>query len=94
MLWLVLRNRQLGGFKFRRQTPIGSYIVDFVCVEQRLVIEIDGSQHDERRGYDLRRTEALEAEGYRVVRFWNDEVLNSLEGVSEAILLELEGPSP
>ena len=92
-LWSVLRNRQLGGYKFRRQTPIDQYIVDFVCVEQRLVIEVDGGQHDEQSRSDARRTASLEAQGYRVLRFWNNEVLTGLESVADAILLELErGP--
>ena len=102
-LWSVLRNRQLGGHKFRRQTPIGGHIVDFVCIEKRLVIEVDGGQHDQRSSYDSQRTALLESQGYRVLRFWNNEVLTALESVADAILMELErgsswerpeGPSP
>ena len=94
-LWSVLRNRQLGGYKFRRQTPIGRHIVDFVCVDQQLVIEVDGGQHQEQRRSDDRRTRLLELQGYRVLRFWNNEVLTELEAVADVILTELErGPSP
>ena len=88
-LWRILRNRQLGGHKFRRQAPIGPFIVDFVCIERRLVIEVDGSQHQEQIDYDEDRTRFIESEGYRVLRFWNNEVLTELESVAEAILIEL-----
>ena len=96
ILWGALRNRQLGGYKFRRQTPIGRYIVDFVCKERRLIVEMDGSQHLEEGVYDRVRTEFLESLGYRVLRIWNYEALSDLESVADAILLELErgGPSP
>ena len=96
-LWQVLRNRQLGGRKFRRQTPIGPYIVDFVCMEQRLIVEVDGSQHQQHAEYDNERTRFLNAEGYQVKRFWNNEVLTDIESVADAILLaiaEAEGSSP
>ena len=94
-LWDILRNRQLGGHKFRRQTPIGHYIVDFVCMEQQLVVEVDGGQHQEQTRYDDQRTQILESQGYRVLRFWNNEVLAELEAVADAILSELgQGPSP
>ena len=94
-LWSVLRNRQLGGYKFRRQTPIVRHIVDFVCMEQRLVIEVDGGQHQEQSRYDNERTALLESEGYRVLRFWNNELLTGLESVADVILVELrKEPSP
>lgn len=86
----MLRNRQLDGHKFRRQTPIAHYIVDFVCVEQRLIIEVDGGQHQDRANDDDERTRILEAEGYRVLRFWNNEVLTDLEATATAILIEIE----
>ncbi len=86
----MLRNRQLDGHKFRRQTPIAQYIVDFVCVEQRLIIEVDGGQHQDRANDDDERTRILEAEGYRVLRFWNNEVLTDLEATATAILIEIE----
>nr|WP_216325001.1 endonuclease domain-containing protein [Deinococcus aestuarii] len=90
MLWRVLRNRFLT-FKFRRQQPVGPYIVDFVCYEAHLVIELDGSQHAEEgaRAYDLVRTQFLEAGGFKVLRFWNNEVHSNLEGVVQVIQTHL-----
>ena len=86
-LWMKLRNRQLEGVKFRRQPPIGSYIVDFASFQRRLIIEIDGGQHNEDRtkGRDEERTIRLEERGYRIIRFWNNEVLTNPEGVLEKI---------
>ena len=86
-LWMKLRNRQLEGVKFRRQQPIGSYIVDFASFERSLIIEIDGGQHNEDRtkGRDEERTIRLEERGYRIIRFWNNEVLTNPEGVLEKI---------
>src|SRR5690348_4198882 len=92
-LWSRLRASQLGA-KFRRQHPIGGYIADFCCIEQRLIVELDGGQHFEQRGYDLRRSQALEALGFRVLRFWNDDVLLRTDGVANAILLALKQPPP
>jgi len=89
-LWAVVRNRQLGGFKFRRQVPIDRYFADFACLEARLVVEIDGSQHQDRAAYDAARTEVLEACGWRVVRFDNYDVLTNPVGVGDPILRELE----
>jgi very-short-patch-repair endonuclease len=88
-LWSHIRNRQLEGWKFRRQLPVGKYIVDFACPELRLIIEIDGGQHDEQIHYDLGRTRFLQSKGYRVFRFWNNEVLGNIEGVLEALTLAL-----
>lgn len=93
-LWRELRNRQLQQFKFRRQHPIAGYIVDFVCLEKQLVIEVDGAQHAEHRAYDAARTAALGKAGYRVVRFWDNEVLLNTDGVMEAIYVALGCPSP
>ncbi|HJQ61386.1 MAG TPA: endonuclease domain-containing protein [Burkholderiales bacterium] len=96
-LWHLLRNRNLKGFKFRRQHPIGTYIADFVCLEQQLVIELDGSQHAERTQYDSRRTEVLEAAGFRVIRFWDNDVLTHMESVMQSIYSALSvspHPSP
>ena len=90
-LWQQLRDRRLLGVKFRRQVPIGHYIVDFVCKERRLVVEIDGSQHHEEQGYDEHRTAFLEQQGYRVVRYWNNEVLAQGEAVLEDLIRVLEG---
>jgi very-short-patch-repair endonuclease len=86
-LWQRLRNRQLKGAKFRRQHPIGPYIADFFCLEARLVIELDGSQHGEDAEHraDQRRTELLTRDGYTVLRFWNEEVLDNIDGVLESI---------
>ena len=90
-LWQKLRNRQLNGFKFRRQHPIGPYIVDFFCLDARLAIELDGSQHGDERAVedDERRTAYLNDQGYRVLRFWNQEVIDNLDGVLEAITQHL-----
>ena len=94
-LWRYLRNKQLAGFKFRRQHKIGVYIVDFVCPEKRLIVELDGGQHLEQFDYDLKRTGFLERKGYQVIRFWNNEVINELEMVLEEIIRKLESlPSP
>lgn len=83
MLWKILRNRQFKNLKFRRQFPIGEYIVDFVCEEKRIVIELDGGQHNEFENIikDNERTKFIESEGYKVIRFWNNDILNNLEGV-------------
>ena len=91
-LWQRLRHNQLGA-KFRRQHPFGNYILDFVCVERGLVIEIDGGQHALDMVYDQLRTKNLEAAGYAVLRFWNNEVLNETDAVIEAIWQWLN-PSP
>lgn len=90
VLWRHLRLKQLGGHRFRRQHPIGNYIVDFFCFEKGLVIEIDGGHHSERQEYDQVRTMWLESCGYRVLRFWNNEVMRDIEAVKSAILMELE----
>jgi len=80
-LWSYLRLGQLDGFKFRRQFPIGDFIVDFCCRERKLIVEVDGGQHDLERAKDLKREQLLGAQGYRVLRFWNNEVLNGTESV-------------
>jgi len=87
-LWLCLRGNQLG-VKFRRQHPIGSFITDFCCVERHLVIEVDGGQHSEREDYDANRTKYLASRGYRVIRFWDDAVLTSIDAVVERIRISL-----
>ena len=79
-MWYLLRRGQFGGLKFRRQVPIGPYIIDFACLSERLVIELDGGQHDANAEEDARRTAWLEAQGYRVLRFWNNEVFENLDG--------------
>jgi len=95
LLWRHLRGRRLAGYKFRRQVVIEPYIVDFVCFEAQLIIEADGGQHAEQRRYDAERSARLEAMGYRVVRFWNHEILTETQVVLESILREVsEGPTP
>ena len=94
-LWPILRNRQFAHAKFKRQAPIGHYIVDFVSLAFRLVIELDGGQHNEdTRGYDNARTAWLESQGFRMLRFWNNEVSTNLDGVVQRISEELTGTSP
>ena len=90
-LWKVLRCRQVSGLKFRRQHPFGDYILDFVCLENNLVIEVDGGQHGEQAVYDENRTEKLQAAGFCVLRFWNNEVLKEIESVKEKIGLVVQG---
>jgi len=99
-LWYFLRDRRFKGAKFRRQVPVGPYVVDFLCVAASLVVEADGGQHSERMARDEERTKYLEGNGYRVVRFWNNDVMGNIEGVMEVIGRELDmrtltpGPSP
>lgn len=87
ILWRELRSRQLYGCKFRRQQPLGEFFVDFVCLEKRLVIELDGGQHNEpeQANYDADRTHWLTENGFHVLRFWDHEVLKELDAVKEAI---------
>jgi len=86
-LWKVLRNHNLDGRKFRRQHPIGPYIVDFYCHEARLVVELDGRSHDAQMDYDAARTAWLESQGYRVIRFANAQVMKDIVSVVERIRL-------
>ena len=86
MLWRHLRLRQLGGCKFRRQQPIGKYIVDFVCFEKRLIVEVDGGQHSGNINYDSERDAWLEKQGFSVLRFWDNQVLKEMEAVEEVIM--------
>jgi very-short-patch-repair endonuclease len=92
-LWSILRNRQLYSAKFRRQQPIGPFIADFACQESRLIIEADGGQHA-GSAVDARRTQFLESKGYRVLRFWNNDILNNLDGVAQVIASALSTPHP
>ena len=94
MLWQSLRNNQLAGCKFRRQHEIGKYAADFVCIEKKLIIEVDGGQHAVREEYDKERTDFLNKEGYAVVRFWNTEVLLETEAVLEKIYSLLRPLTP
>jgi very-short-patch-repair endonuclease len=93
-LWYFLRARRLKGFKFRRQHLIYPYIVDFVCIEKKLIIELDGGQHAENFSYDEKRSLFLKSKGYRVIRFWNTEVFTETEGVLMLILRALQDKSP
>lgn len=86
ILWQKLRNRQLNGFKFRRQFILEPYIVDFICLDAKLIIEIDGSQHLEQQDYDSQRTLFLNSLGYTVNRYWNNDVINNTEAILEDIL--------
>ena len=91
-IWNLLRAKRFYGYKFKRQVLVGEYIVDFICPEKNLVIEIDGGQHNEdcNKNYDLKRTCYLENNGYTVLRFWNNDVNNNIEGVCEVIKNYLE----
>jgi very-short-patch-repair endonuclease len=92
-LWYHLRAHRFMGLKFKRQKPVGRYIADFVCWEQRLIIELDGGQHAEQAEYDQERDAWLRSRGYTVLRFWNHDVMQQLEGVLEQIRCAV-GPSP
>jgi very-short-patch-repair endonuclease len=92
-LWKCLRSRQFEHLKFRRQYPIGNYIVDFICVEKNLIVELDGGQHCENKK-DAMRDAWLKSQGYRLLRFWNNEVLENLEGVLQTILQAATNPHP
>ena len=89
-LWSRLRSHRLGQVHFRNQHAIGEYVVDFCSPGRKLIIELDGSQHLDQEEYDAERTAILESRGYRVLRFWNGEVMNDLEGVLSAIDMALE----
>jgi very-short-patch-repair endonuclease len=97
-LWYQLRRRQVEGFRFRRQVPLGPYIVDFACLSAKLIVELDGGQHgeDENIAKDAKRTAWLNGQGFRVLRFWNLDVLQAMEGVWDAIAAALaeSGGSP
>jgi len=94
LLWGRLRRRQLNGYRFRRQHPIGPYIADFACVSERLIIELDGGQHAEPHTADERRDLFLRQQGYRVMRFWNHEVSGDCFGVLQRVYEALTDPPP
>jgi very-short-patch-repair endonuclease len=99
LLWRKLRFWQVDGLKFRRQQPLGPYIVDFVCLEKRLVIEVDGGQHAENANYDTERDAWLRAQDFVVLRFWNNDVLKNIDSVVEQVIKTLKStpylnPSP
>src|ERR1039457_379324 len=89
VLWRALRGKQLNSHLFRRQHPIGRYIADFACIEQKIVIELDGGQHQEQLAYDEQRTASLQMHGWQVLSFWNNDVLNNLDGVLTTIAEKL-----
>jgi len=89
LLWYHIRNKRFQGFKFRRQLPIGNYIVDFVCESVKVIIELDGSQHMDTELYDNKRTQYLSSLGYKVLRYWNNELLSQTDSVLESIRLNL-----
>lgn len=93
-LWQRVRDRRLLGRKFRRQHRIGRFVADFACLEARLIVEVDGSQHLDRAAYDDARTRWLETQGFRVIRFWNDDVLFRMDDVLSAIARALAAPHP
>ena len=99
ILWQRLRYWQLDGCKFRRQQLLGRYIVDFICLQRRLIIELDGGQHSQQTDYDRERDGWLGDQGFVVLRFWNNDVMQNIDGVMEVILKNLQGtpylvPSP
>ena len=89
-LWERLRRKRIDGFWFRQQVPLGRYIADFVCFDEKLIVELDGGQHAEQAAYDADRTEWLDSQGFRVLRFWNNEVFENIEGVEEVIQASLQ----
>ena len=93
VLWYALRESIIS-VRFRRQHPLGNYVADFACPARKLIIELDGSQHIEQAAADAMRSAALAKRGYRVIRFWNNEVLENLDGVLEVIQREVEKPPP
>ena len=91
LLWYYIKNKQIDNFKFRRQVAIGNYIVDFLCSEKKLIVELDGGQHnyDNNMAYDSNRTSFLERLGYRVIRFWDNDIFKNMNDVLQTIYIEL-----
>ena len=94
LLWRSLRDRQMDGWKFRRQHPIRPFIVDFVCVERKLIIELDGGQHASKIWADASRSSYLRKKGYKILRFWNNQVLKETKAVLDTILVTLNDDTP
>ena len=95
LLWARLSRRQLDGYRFNRQMPVAGFVCDFMCREAQLIVELDGGQHDARADRDAFRTKLIEGEGYRLIRFWNNEVMSNIYGVLETIAAALrQGPPP
>jgi very-short-patch-repair endonuclease len=93
-LWRHLRSRQICGVKFRRQVPIEDFIVDFACIEARIIVEVDGGQHNENVDYDAMRDKQLRHAGFETLRFWNNDVMANIEGVVESIRLVVKRRAP
>jgi very-short-patch-repair endonuclease len=89
LLWQQLRNRQMDGWKFRRQHPLGPFVVDFICLDKKIIVEVDGSQHAIHIKEDAERSRCLQEWGYRILRFWNNDVLKGIDSVLEVIYREL-----
>ncbi|MDD5217091.1 MAG: DUF559 domain-containing protein [Candidatus Omnitrophica bacterium] len=94
LLWRHLRMNQIDGCKFRRQSPIGKYVVDFVCFPKKLIIELDGGQHNAEKQNDRVRDAWLKGQGFQVLRFWNHDVMRNCEGILQEIVKQLSGPPP
>ncbi|QIG52440.1 endonuclease domain-containing protein [Nordella sp. HKS 07] len=94
LFWWEIRDRRLEGHKFKRQYLVAGYIADFVCLERKLIIELDGGQHSETTEYDAKRSADLQVHGFRVLRIWNAEIFKNMEGVIDAVLAELGSSSP
>ena len=94
VLWREVRAHRFKGFKFKRQEPLDAYVVDFICHAARLIVELDGGQHADQRAADFERTRWLESQGFRVLRFWNNDVLANIEGVMQVMEKELCAPPP
>jgi very-short-patch-repair endonuclease len=88
LFWYKVRDRRLAGYKFKRQVPVGPYIVDFSCLDYKVVVEIDGGQHNDNSA-DIIRDQFLQDSGFKVLRYWNNEILNNIDGVLEALILIL-----
>lgn len=90
ILWSRLKQSKMSDYKFRRQQPVGSYIVDFVCFSKSLIVELDGGQHHDQKVWDIRRDAWLKSEGFTVLRFWNNDVTENLESIASVIIDELK----
>lgn len=90
--WRAVRGRRFGGYKFKRQYPVCRYIVDFICLDKHLIVELDGGQHALQEGYDSERTAFLESQGFHVIRYWNDDFLSHMDDRLEEVLHALEEP--
>jgi very-short-patch-repair endonuclease len=93
-IWQAVRGEQIKGYKFRRQYVVGSYIADFACTKEKLVIELDGGQHQDQVAYDEKRTAYLQTQGWRVLRFWNNDVMVNMDGVLFSIADALTASPP